>query len=215
MDARYWIDRWNEGKTGFHQAEYHPRLVEFFPALSPKEGQSVLVPLCGKSKDLLWLNRQGLSVHGVELFQPAVEAFFEENRLQDVQSVKENGFIHFSSPGIRISCGDFFALGADSEYDFVYDRAALVALPESMRKRYVEVVQKAIKRGGVCLLIVYDYDQTELEGPPFSIGDAEVRELYSDGFSIELLSSEPPKSEGPRMEVVTGLRERVYSLVRE
>ncbi len=62
MDAQFWINAWNEGRTNFHQQNYHEKLLQFFPPLGPHKGQSVLVPLCGKSKDMLCLSNLGLKV---------------------------------------------------------------------------------------------------------------------------------------------------------
>lgn len=50
MDSQFWITAWHEGRTNFHQADFHDKLLEYFPQLNPIKGQRVLVPLCGKSK---------------------------------------------------------------------------------------------------------------------------------------------------------------------
>lgn len=42
---------------------------------------SVLVTLCGKTLDLLWLCEQGHEVTGVELVEVAAKEFFEENNV--------------------------------------------------------------------------------------------------------------------------------------
>ena len=78
MDSQFWITAWNEGRTNFHRGNYHDKLVEYFPQLNPEKGQRVLVPLCGKSKDLLWLNELNPRVHGIELHDQAVEAFLRK-----------------------------------------------------------------------------------------------------------------------------------------
>jgi thiopurine S-methyltransferase len=212
MDAKFWIEAWNEGRTGFHQEIYHPKLLEYFPQLHVKGGQTILVPLSGKTKDLLWLQDQGLKVLGVELHKKAVEEFFQENNLSPVTIVEDVNFINFSSKNISVSCGDFFKLNRSEEFDFIYDRASLVALPESMRKRYAETIKDSLKVGGKYLLIVYEYDQTKLEGPPFSVGANEINQLYAKDFSIKLLESKPPVAERSRLAAIDGIRQNVYLL---
>jgi thiopurine S-methyltransferase len=212
MDAQFWINAWNTGRTNFHQANYNNKLTQYFPQLDPQRGQKVLVPLCGKSKDLLWLAGSGLKVHGVELHKDAVKAFFSENNLSPVVKTQKAHFTHYNHEQIVLSCGDFFQLNANEKYDLIYDRAALVALPAPMRKTYSEVLNRALKIGGKYLLVVYDYDQTQMEGPPFSVSTSEVHELYEDRFKIELLQSEKPTSEGPRLGAVGGLELKVYRL---
>ncbi len=216
MDSQFWINAWNEGRTGFHQADFNDKLLQYFPQLQAKEKQKVLVPLCGKTKDLLWLRDQKLDVHGIELHEDAVKAFFNENQLANVKIENTHHFTNYTSEGIRVSTGDFFKLDHENYYDFVYDRASLVALPFSMRKEYAEVIKRSLKKGGKCLLIVYEYDQAKLEGPPFSINDDEVHRLYNDAFIIELMESQRPLKEGSRlMTLDESLKQKVYVLEKK
>lgn len=188
MDADFWIKAWEEGRTRFNQNDFHPKLLEFFPRFNPRPGQRVLVPLCGKSVDLMWLQSLGIKVHGVELYEKAVTEFFSENNLQ-VEIEDRPPFKVYTHEKVAISCGDYFRLSEENAYDFVYDRAALVALPESMRKEYVRVTARALKPGGRYLLVVYEYEQKEFEGPPFSVSEKEVRALYGEEFWIELVDT--------------------------
>ena len=81
MDADFWLERWRQGQTGFHMKRPTPLLAKYWPALGVPRGSRVLVPLCGKSLDMLWLASQGHRVLGVELSPLAVGQFFAENRL--------------------------------------------------------------------------------------------------------------------------------------
>ncbi len=216
MDSEFWIKSWKEGRTNFNQAKYHDKLTEYFPRLLPEKGQKVLVPLCGKSIDLVWLHELGLDVHGVELYEQAVRDFFKENAHLPPKIINDQDYIHYVHENMTISCGDFFKFHAenayDSAYDFIYDRAALVALPPSMRKDYARVIKRSLKIGGKCLLITYHYDPAKMEGPPFSIEDNEIRALYESQFTIQLLESEKPVSEGSRLAAVEDLKQNVYIL---
>jgi thiopurine S-methyltransferase len=84
--------------------------------------------------------------------------------------------------------GDFFKLTSQllGKVDVIYDRAALVALPESMRKEYSKHLIK-ITNGSPQLLIVYDYDQSLLDGPPFSVVPDEIQSHYSKSYLINKL----------------------------
>lgn len=215
MESQFWIKAWQEGRTGFHQADFHPKLLEYFPKLNPQKGQKILVPLCGKSKDLLWLASQGLQVHGVELYEEAVKAFFQENALAAPQVTRAQDFVRYSLGNITINCGDFFKFQANGDYDYIYDRAALVALPAPMRKNYAQVIKRALKKNGHYLLVVYEYDQSKIEGPPFSVDAAEIHELYSDAFEIELRESKASTNDGPRLTALgEDLQQKVYLLKR-
>ena len=101
-------------------------------------GSEVLVPLCGKSRDKLWLASAGHTVMGVELSPIAVDHFFKEHGLQ-AEVRTEGPFTIKQSGPITIWCGDFFALPAAAveRVAAVYDRASLVAFPPALQSRYV------------------------------------------------------------------------------
>jgi len=215
MDAQFWIDAWNEGKTGFHQEHYNNKLIEYFSQFRPLPGQKVFVPLCGKTKDLLWLHEQGLLVHGVELYEKAVEEFFLDNQLMPFEKSQESHFTRYSYQNITISCGDFFKFEDKSTYDFIYDRASLVALPRDMRKTYSKMITECLKPGGKYLLIVYEYDQSKMDGPPFCVDENEINQLYQKEFTIKLMESKGPERESSRLSEVGSLKQKVYILEKK
>ena len=73
-----WHERWQVGRTGWHESGGNRNLKKYWRAT----GKRVLVPLCGKSDDILWLEAQGNDVVGVELSEIAVLGFFEDNQLE-------------------------------------------------------------------------------------------------------------------------------------
>merc|ERR1711964_64817 len=102
MEAAFWIAAWENGRTGFHRNAPHEKLITYYPRLNAEAGQKILVPLCGKSKDLDWLRQQGLDVHGVELHRPVVEAFFEENDLPDPDTHQSEHFHHCTHGNLQL-----------------------------------------------------------------------------------------------------------------
>lgn len=198
MDAEFWLERWRDGRTHFHQTRVTPLLAKYWPALELPAGCKVLVPLSGKSLDMVWLAEQGHQVLGVELSSLAVEQFFAENNLTPTVRDADQGR-YYAAGNIEIYCGDIFALGADvlGECVGAYDRAALVALPEDMRGRYAKHVYGQLSDAYRGLLITLDYDQSQMDGPPFSVGDDEVQAIYvghSDAALIDrrdILDKEP------------------------
>jgi thiopurine S-methyltransferase len=50
MEPEYWIQRWQEGRTGRHHDKLMPLLMEHWPALEVPPGTRVLVPLCQKHR---------------------------------------------------------------------------------------------------------------------------------------------------------------------
>ncbi|MGI3130097.1 thiopurine S-methyltransferase [Halopseudomonas pachastrellae] len=190
MDAAFWQQRWQLGEIGFHKAATNPLLQQWWPRLALSGVESVLVPLCGKSLDLLWLRAQGHPVLGVELARSALEAFDAEHELALAWS-QEGDFAVARGAGFELLCGDYFALQAEqlAGVAAVYDRAALIALPPAMRERYVAQLRTLLPDGWKMLLVTLDYPQEQRPGPPFSVPDAEVRALYQ-GCRIDVLDEQ-------------------------
>jgi thiopurine S-methyltransferase len=189
MDTDFWLQRWHNNEIGFHQQEANAMMVEYFEDLSLERGSRVFVPLCGKTIDMPWLLSRGYQVVGVELSKLAVEQFFAELGVEPQRS-KAGELTRYSATDIDIFLGDLFALtgGILGRVDAIYDRAALVALPEAMRRRYAAHLMK-ITRQAPQFLITFDYDQSLMEGPPFSVSADEVHELYDGRFDVTLAES--------------------------
>lgn len=189
MEADFWHAKWEKSEIAFHQEEVNPLLVDYVGQLSLAPGNRVFVPLCGKTRDIGWLLAGGYRVAGAELSRLAVEQLFAD--LGVVPSISPAGELtHFAAEHIDIYCGDIFALTAGTlgRVDAVFDRAALVALPAAMRQRYADHLS-GITKLAPQLLVAYEYDQSQQEGPPFSISGEEVHRLYGHRFGLKLLAS--------------------------
>jgi thiopurine S-methyltransferase len=186
-DNALWQQCWLNQQIDFHQKEVNRLLARFWRGLDLAQGSRVFVPLCGKSLDMIWLAQQGHEVIGLELSPLAVRAFFHENRMQPTRR-KAGKFALWQYNNINILCGDYFAVTqADiGSIDVVYDRAALTALPEAIRRLYVahlkQIVPAACK---IFLLTVEDADEGETR--EVTLGTStEITALYSETFEIEL-----------------------------
>ena len=183
----YWHNRWDKEQTGWHRAIYNDLLLKHWPSINAPSGGEVLVPLCGKSLDMLWLAEQGYNVVGLEMVEQAVQAFFEENKLETVSN-EIGKHIKYSSPPFTIFQGDLFDLEAGVvQADAWYDRAAMVALPNSLRENYVKQICQQTKSGASGLLITFAYPQEQMDGPPFALHDEDVLRFFADGFEVECL----------------------------
>ncbi len=189
-------------------------LARYWPALDVSEDATVLVPLCGKSGDMVWLREQGHRVVGVELSPIAVRDFFAENEVEATQTM-QGGFERWEGDGFVLLCGDFFAVTEKhlEGVTAVYDRAALIALPPEDRKRYADRLRTLLPVGGQSLLVTIAYPQDQHGGPPFSVEDEEVSELFGDGFEVEQLGSEDVLEENGRFQgQVDSLYENAYKI---
>lgn len=187
MEASFWHERWESNQIGFHGSTENPLLVKHFQSLALNEGNRVFLPLCGKTRDIAWLLSQGYAVAGAELSEIAITQLFEElqltPRVTDLDKQKL-----YQAENIDIFVGDIFNLSTDRLGDVhaIYDRAALVALPEALRKQYTQHLRK-ITQQAQQLLICFEYDQSKIDGPPFSVVENEVHQHYSDNYTLKLL----------------------------
>lgn len=179
-DNPLWLQCWRDKHTDFHQLQVNSLLTRFWSSLNLAVGSRVFVPLCGKSLDMLWLAGQGHRVIGVELSPVAVRAFFHENQLK-ATCRKQGKFTLWQHGRISILCGDYFALSKTDlgQFDTVYDRAALTALPEDMRLLYVQHLKTLVDISAqVFLLTTEDSADTGV--------DTEINLLYAANYQIEL-----------------------------
>lgn len=173
-----WLNRWETGRTGWHENDGNAGLKSHWPV--NVRGSRVLVPLCGKSPDLLWLARRGHEVVGVELADIAIREFFADHDLAYQLETGEHLDCYSANDlPITLYCGDYFSFDAPP-FDALYDRGALVAMHESLRPRYVEHTKQLLRPGAVRLIITMEYDQSVVQGPPFSILPSEIGAYWDD-----------------------------------
>ncbi len=192
MQHEFWKDKWAAGTTGFHLPQVHPDLLAF-GAQTFGVGGRIIVPLCGKTRDLLWIEEtlEGEAL-GVEFVEQAARGFFAEaGRAPEVTGTR------WRSGRISIRC--------DSIYDVdlpalrptgIWDRAALIALDPAERHRYTDAVRACLDAGAVLLLSTLEYDPSVMGGPPFTVDEDTVRQIYH-GFDVELLRRSDILTEEP------------------
>jgi thiopurine S-methyltransferase len=184
VDQGFWKQRWSEGKIGFHEGTPNAMLSRHVARLG--ENRRVLVPLCGKSEDLAFLAAQGHRVLGIELVEDAVRAFFAEHQLEPAVEHRDELAI-YTAGAIKIIAGDFFAVDPElaGTVDALYDRAALVALDEATRPRYVKHVESLVPAGSPAVVLTFEYAPEAMTGPPFSVSDGEVRAHFNAAQLLE------------------------------
>ncbi|NVK17972.1 MAG: thiopurine S-methyltransferase [Methylocystaceae bacterium] len=184
MDSEFWHDKWENKKIGFHEPDGNSLFKNYFKDLNLKTGACVFLPLCGKTHDIARLLDQGYRIKGCELSELAIQELFDELQLTPDIS-KASDLKIYRAANIEIFVGNFFDLTADllGAIDAVYDRAAYVALPPEMRKSYSEHLITISKQAPI-FLITYEYDQSQTDGPPFSISDQEIQDRYAASYHV-------------------------------
>lgn len=203
MDPTFWLERWQRNEIGFHQPAAHKGLARHWARLGLARDARVFVPLAGKSLDMIWLAAQGHAVVGIELAPEAVRAF-----------ALENGPVE----RVDLRCGDLFELQPATlgPIQGVFDRAALVALPPAMRRRYAAKLAELSPPGTRTLLVTMEYDPSRMPGPPHAVHEPEVHELFSATHAVQLLDRDASLDDFPKFAQrgVEALAEGYYLLTR-
>ncbi len=190
MKADYWHQRWQEKNIPFHEGRVNGYLKIYFERLNCRTGDRVFVPLCGKALDIKWICDQGCEVLGVELSPIAVTEYFDENGIE-YRCSREEPFDVFSGGGATLLCGDLFDMDpAHFEgIKAIYDRAAYIAFDPDQRRRYAEFFCAKLPKGAPVLMLTLEYPQGIMDGPPFSVGEMEVRERFASRYHVEHLET--------------------------
>lgn len=218
LNPEFWLKRWQDADTGFHRDRPQALLVEHWHRMTLTRTDKVLVPLCGRSSDMVWLAKQGHTVIGSELSPIAVDQFFKDiGHTPDVEQF--DSLTRKSSGPFEIWQGDLFQLNTDlvGQVDAIYDRAALVALPPNTQKLYATLLSSLLKPDGKLFLISLDYDPNEMDGPPFSTSPETINDLFQDSFDVELIATNPDAlddSENLKKRGLTALNETLSILTK-
>lgn len=189
MEASFWHQKWVRGEIGFHQKDINPFLLKHLEKLNIPKGSRIFLPLCGKTRDFLFLLESGHQVIGAELSELAIKELFKELCLNpEITPVGE--LIRYSGQDIDVFVGDIFDVAAEylGHISAIYDRAALVALPVEIRARYTSHLMN-ITNTAPQLLVSYEYDQKLMDGPPFSLTEGEIKQHYGSKYELKVLES--------------------------
>jgi thiopurine S-methyltransferase len=189
----FWEEKyWSKNLSPWHLKDVHKQLIEYEKELFPTKPARVLVPLCGKTVDLRFLYENGYEVVGVEGTELAIQEFFKEQNIEHTRSSYGSGGSMYQSTDKRLTIlnTNFFTI-EDPEYvgtfDAVWDRAAIVAVEPEHRVFFAAACKRLLKPIFRYLLVVTDYDQSLVQGPPYSVTSVEVDELYKDWAAITKL----------------------------
>lgn len=190
MEREFWLNKWQKNEIGFHNSEAHPLLVGYFDLLKLQPGARIFLPLCGKSLDIGWLVESGFQVVGAELSEAAVAQLFEQFDVEP-EITQWGPLKRYSSQGLAVFAGDIFDLDREQlgHVDAIYDRAALIALPEMMRARYASHMIN-ITGAAQQLLVSMEYDQQLMPGPPFCVTGEELQRVYGTSYQLTKIHAE-------------------------
>ena len=205
----FWLDIWQKNQTRFHQENFNRHLTKFITDLKLAKKTKTLVPLCGKTLDLLFLKSLDLDITGIEISHLAIKQFFLENNLK---IERQHNNIYQYDENLKIICTDFFSYQNNQKFSFVYDRASLIALSKEDRKKYVNVLKSILEKNAKILIIILEYTSTKDIAPPYSVSTNDFYELFSSDFTIKLLCEKKIEQKNIKIKEINTMTERVYLL---
>jgi SAM-dependent methyltransferase len=159
----FWDTRYRGGVTPWDAHGVPPQLSRW---LTQRSKATVLVPGCGAGYEVRAFAQSGHDVLGIEFSDAAIEAARRElGPLAD-----------------RVKRADFFAFDT-AQFDVVYERAFLCALPRSMWARWAARTAELVRPGGR-LIGFFFFDDNE-RGPPFGISQPRLDQLLRPAFVLE------------------------------
>jgi thiopurine S-methyltransferase len=173
----YWLGKWASNQISFHQIQENPCLLQYWAKLSPQPDDTVLVPLCGKSEDLVWLASRHQEVYGVEVSEIAVRDFFAGHFYTPLVTRVNSSHELYQFDELNLYRGDIYTAPLP-EIDLVYDRAALAVIPPPERQQYAERLLSLLSAGGRILLITADHTQSDEAEMIFSVQKDEIERLF-------------------------------------
>ncbi|XP_029214387.2 probable thiopurine S-methyltransferase isoform X2 [Acropora millepora] len=204
-----WEQDWTNDNPEFHTNEVNAMLMKQHQEFTGgRKNLRILVPLCGKSYDMIWLANQGHSVVGVELIRRGIELFFRDNKLKYCEKkVALNAETHgtiFKANDKDISiyeCSifDFSAKVAGGQFDCIWDRGSMTAInmmTDERVKQYRDVMLACLKPTGRYLIEFFVPDS--LEGMPSSfkfISKESLTALFGERCTIGFVGREEMPSD--------------------
>jgi len=201
-----WETQWQKGDISFHLPEVNPKLLDNMDELigCEKSGEKVcrdiLVPLCGKSKDLVHLHGLGHNVVGCEGVEQACTEFFSENNIEFTRTPLEgiDGSLFSSADGrLRLFQCDFLALTPEvvgTKIDAVWDIQSLVSINPRDRKQYVRTLRSLLADDFRYLLVTIEYEPFAHLGRPHSISYNAVKELFGSFSNVKFIAQLPAQA---------------------
>ncbi|WP_251359298.1 thiopurine S-methyltransferase [Kangiella sp. TOML190] len=178
MDFEFWDNCWHKDSQPFHVSRVHPLLKTTLPLLDPYS--PVLVPLSGKSLDLIYLSEQGYASTAIEFNPKAVTEFITSSGIAFSKTATDDTTV-YNSDNIELWLADFFAVTTSDigQFEQVFDRAAYIALPETMRADYAKHLISLLKSNAQIFMVTMDYPQHQMSGPPFYVDQQELAEHFA------------------------------------
>lgn len=199
-----WEQDWTTDKPEFHTDEVNAMLIKQHEELTRgRKNLRILVPLCGKSVDMIWLADQGHTVVGVELIRKAIEIFLRDNKLTYHEksvslSPEIQGTVFKANEKditlFECSIFDFSAEVAGGRFDCIWDRGSMTAIgmmKEGRLRQYTDIMLGCLKPDGRYFIEFFVPESPESMSQSFKfISEKILTDLFGERCTIRFLGQE-------------------------
>ena len=124
-----------------------------------RDNLRIFVPMCGKTRDMLWLADQGHAITGAEINARYIKAFFRDAELEyklrseQITPTKKANVYEAKDKEITLYQCDIFdySVEVSGQFDAIWDQSALPVINEMGAKRlkeYTSLMQPLLKPDG-------------------------------------------------------------------
>ncbi|XP_075246699.1 uncharacterized protein LOC142340123 isoform X2 [Convolutriloba macropyga] len=189
----FYDEKYSKGYSPWHMDTVNYNLLKHYNRIQP-EGEplrKILVPMSGKTVDIKWLADKGHEVVAVEISQSACRQIFTRDNIpfEEIDCPQVEGKLFKPVSGrIKAYCCDVFKFTkeVEGEFESVWERGAVIAFEEDLRKKYFEHVKTLVSKGCSWMSSIFQYDRNVYYNHPYCLNDDEIERVFSDGqFSYE------------------------------
>jgi thiopurine S-methyltransferase len=194
LNSNYWQERYATQQTGWDAGTITTPIKEYIDQLTDKSIK-ILIPGCGNAHEAAYLWQQGFT-----------NVFLLDYVAEPLNNFSKQ-FPDF--PKDHLILLDFFNL--EEKFDLILEQTFFCALDPSLRKSYVEKMQRLLNPEGKLVGVLFNC-KFEKQGPPFGGTKDEYLALFDDYFEIrkmeECYNSIAPRK-GNELFVVLSLKKSV------
>ena len=191
-------------ETAWHRKYVSPMLIKHYHEFtSGRRNRRILVPLCGKSLDMIWLADQGHTVFGVEMIRKAIETFFEEKKI----TIRRKHRAYFSRGYLILIECSIFDLSREvyhNKFDCIWDRGActvITVMNEARLRQYVDVLLTSLQSDERYFVRTFRCESGKNEGEWVShLPEDKLLELYGDRCEVGLVEQDNIKNDPALLE---------------
>ena len=166
-EIEFWDFRYRTNRTPWDAGRAPIGVLQWIEHNPPRR-RHILIPGCGRGHEIFSFSGAGWNTTAVDVSPAAIE------------KVKRRANRALAK---QIYCADFFThVFHPPQFDVIYERAFLNALPPARWPEFVQRVSSLLKPGGLLLgSIIFGERGTE---PPHGLADGEDRRLFEPGFVL-------------------------------